>query len=143
MDKYLWQYAIDNDDGEDEDRGNAPSRPHPDRTSGSPAAASADKVAKTPPANKKHKLNEDDIVDVPDDDDVSRLVYPHLCRALCLDDGFDPTDTSVRKSMVALLFELNHIFSTEYELIVRGYGNKPINYVSFRLPTTWYHCCTE
>ncbi len=81
MDKYLWQYAIDKDDGEDEDRGNAsPRRPLPERTSQSPAAASTDKVANTSPANKKCKLNVDKVADVPDDDDG--LVYPHRCQAL-------------------------------------------------------------
>jgi len=132
VDQYLWQYTIDNDDGdEDKDIGTASSRPQPDCTSGSPPAASADKVANTPPANKKRKLNEVlSLTDamVPDDNDVRQL-YPHLCRALGLDDGFDPTDSSVRKSTVALLTEINHLLSTEYELVVRGYGNKNINYV--------------
>ncbi len=80
------------------------------------------------PANKKRKLNEDKVVDVPDDDNVSRS-YPHLCQALGLDDGFDPTDPSIRKSLVALLTKLNCLFSTEYELVIQGYGNKLIHYV--------------
>ena len=71
---------------------------------------------------------------MPDDNDVRQL-YPHLCRALGLDDGFDPTDSSVRKSTVALLTEINHLLSTEYELVVQGYGNKNINYV--RVPQTF------
>ncbi len=116
VDQYLWQYAINNDDGEHRDSGTASSCPQPDCTSGSPPAASADEVANTL-ANKKHKLNEDKVVDVPDDDNVSRL-YPHLCRALGLDDGFDPTNPSVRKSLVALLTKLNRSFSTEYELVI-------------------------
>ena len=70
---------------------------------------------------------------MPDDNNVRQL-YPHLCRALGLDDGFDPTDSSVRKSTVALLTEINRLLSTEYELVVRGYGNKNINYV--RVPQT-------
>jgi hypothetical protein len=116
VDQYLWQYAINNDDGEHKDSGTASSRPQPDCMPGSPLAASADEVANTP-ANKKRKLNEDEVVDVPDDDNVSRL-YPHLCQALGLDDGFDPTNPSVRKSLVALLTELNRLFSTEYELVI-------------------------
>jgi len=129
VDQYLWQYTIDNDDGdEDKDISTASSRPQPDCTSGSPPAASADEVANTPPANKKRKLNEVlSLTDaMPDDNDVRQL-YPHLCRALGLDDGFDPTDSSVRKSMVALLTEINRLLSTEYELVVRGYSNKNIN----------------
>jgi hypothetical protein len=136
VDQYLWQYTIDNDDGdENKDIGTASSRPQPDCTSGSPPAASADEVANTPPANKKRKLNEVlSLTDaMPDDNDVRQL-YPHLCRALGLDDGFDPTDSSVRKSTVALLTEINHLLSTEYELVVQGYGNKNINYV--RVPQT-------
>ena len=120
VDQYLWQYTIDNDDGdENKDIGTASSRPQPDCTSGSPPAASADEVANTPPANKKRKLNEVlSLTDaMPDDNDVRQL-YPHLCRALGLDDGFDPTDSSVRKSTVALLTEINHLLSTEYELVV-------------------------
>jgi hypothetical protein len=72
VDQYLWQYAINNDDGEDKDSGTAAPHPQPDRTLGSPPAASADKVANTP-ANKKRKLNKDKFVVVPDDDNVSRL----------------------------------------------------------------------
>jgi hypothetical protein len=71
---------------------------------------------------------------MPDDNDVRQL-YPHLCRALGLDDRFDQTDSSVQKSTVALLTEINHLLSTEYELVVRGYGNKNINYV--RVPQTF------
>jgi hypothetical protein len=74
---------------------------------------------------------------MPDDNDVRQL-YPHLCRALGLDDGFDPTNSSVRKSMVALLTEINHLLRTKYELVVRGYGNKNINYI--RVPQT---CCDD
>ena len=67
---------------------------------------------------------------------VTMLVvrFPIFCRALGLDDGFDPADQSVRKSIAALLTEINSLFSTEYELVVQGYGNKPINYV--RVPKT-------
>jgi hypothetical protein len=76
VDQYFWQYAINNDDGEDKDSITGSSRPQPNRTSGSPPAASADKVANTP-ANKKRKLNKDEVV-VPDDNNTGRL-YPHLC----------------------------------------------------------------
>jgi len=69
---------------------------------------------------------------MPDDNNVRQL-YSHLCRAFGLDDGFDPTDSSVWKSTVALLTEINHLLSTEYD-VVRGYGNKNINYV--RVPQT-------
>ena len=80
VDQYLWQYTIDNDDGdEDKDIGTASSCPQPDCTSGSPPAASADEVANTPPANKKRKLNGVlSLTDaMPDDNDVRQL-YPHF-----------------------------------------------------------------
>ncbi len=116
VDQYLWQYAMDIDDGEDKDSNTALSRPQPDCMAGSPPAASADKVANTP-ANKKRKLNENKFVVVPDDEDVSWL-YSHLCRALGLNDGFDPTYPSIWKSMVALFTKLNHLFSSKYELVI-------------------------
>jgi hypothetical protein len=90
-------------------------------------------------------LNKDKVV-VPDNNDTGQL-YLHLCQSLGLDeDGFDPTNTSVCKSMVALLTELNHLFSTKYEIVVQGYGNKLIHYVrvlktssddSFRSTKEW------
>jgi hypothetical protein len=124
-----------NDDGdEDKDIGTALSRPQPDCTSGPPPAASADEVANTPPANKKRKLNEVlSLTDaMPDDNDVRQL-YPHLCRALGLDDGFDPIDSSVRKSTVALLTEINRLLSTEYAFPIQFHQNQS----QPALPETW------
>ena len=60
--------------------------------------------------------------------------YPHLSKALGLEDGFDPTDPHVQKSMRGLLTELNDILSTTYELNVSGISNKKISYV--RVPQT-------
>ncbi len=79
------------------------------------------------PAKKKCKLNDDDnvsLTDAPDDNEEVRRLYPHLCSALGLDDGFDPTSPSIQKSMVALLTEIHCLFSTEFELVIRGYGDK-------------------
>jgi hypothetical protein len=59
--------------------------------SGSPPAASADKVANTP-ANKKRKLNKDKVVSLanvsPDDDNVSRLYQLEVTGA-AMDDSDD------------------------------------------------------
>jgi hypothetical protein len=55
--------------------------------------------------------------------------YPHLLKTLGLEDGFDPTDPHVQKSMCGLLAELNDILSTTYELNVSGISNKKISYV--------------
>ena len=49
--------------------------------------------------------------------DMAKL-YPHLVQALGGEDGFDPTNPSVQKSMHCLLAELNHLLSTTYELNV-------------------------
>jgi hypothetical protein len=116
VDQYLWQYAIDNNE-EDEGSDIAKSHPQQNPTLGSTPAASAEVVnTPTTEANKKHRLNDAVLLtDVPDDKEVRRL-NPCLCQALGLDDGFNPTDPSIQKSMVALLTELNRLVSTEYEL---------------------------
>ncbi len=99
--------------------------------------ASAEAVMTTAPAKKKCKLNVDDdisLTDRPDDNEEVRQLYPHLCSALGLDDGFDPTSPSIQKSMVALLTEIHCLFSTEFELVIGGYGNKNIHFI--RVPQT-------
>ncbi len=109
----MWQYAINNDE-EDEGSDIAKSHPQQNLPLGSPPAASAE-VANTPTtaANNDAVL----LTDVPDDNEVRRL-YPHLCQALGLDDGLDPTGPSIQKSIVALLTELNQLVSTEYEVVI-------------------------
>jgi hypothetical protein len=107
----------DNDDSDDNDEVNARS---------------------PPPSNKKRKYNT--ITPGVDDDmaksdmakaksDMAKL-YPHLVRALGVgEDGFDPTNLSVQKSMRSLLSELNDLLSTTYQLDVSGLSNKRISYV--------------
>jgi len=61
--------------------------------------------------------------------------YPHLVPALGVgEDGFDPTNPSVQKSMRSLLSELNDLLSTTYQLDVSGLSNKRISHV--RVPRT-------
>ncbi len=103
---------------------------------GSPPA-SAEVGMTMVPAKKKRKLNDNyDILftDAPGDNEEVGRLYPHLCSALGLDDGFDPTSPSIQKSMVGLLTEIHCYFSNEFELVIRGYGNKNIHYI--RVPQT-------
>ena len=84
-----------------------------------------------PPSNKKRKYNT--ITPGVDDDmaksDMAKL-YPHLVPALGVgEDGFDPTNSSVQKSMRSLLSELNNLLSTTYQLDISGLSNKRILYV--------------
>ena len=60
--------------------------------------------------------------------------YPYLSRALGGEDGFDPTNPSVKRSMRGLLTELNELLSTEYQLDVNRISNNKISYV--RVPRT-------
>ena len=61
--------------------------------------------------------------------------YPHLSRALGAgEEGFDPTNSFVQKSMCSLLSELNNLLSTAYQLDVTGLSNKRLSYV--RVPQT-------
>ncbi len=60
--------------------------------------------------------------------------YPYLSRALGGEDGFDPTNPSLKRSMYGLLTELNKLLSTEYQLDVNGNSNNKISYV--RVPRT-------
>jgi hypothetical protein len=128
--QYLWQYAIDNEE-EEVDKG-SDKELLPEEQQQNIAKTTTTMVSpEQAPAKKKRKLNNDILLTgTPDDKDEVGGLYPHHCQALGLDNnGFDPTDPSIQKSMVALLSELNRIFSTEYELVVRGYVNKKLHYV--------------
>ena len=60
--------------------------------------------------------------------------YPYLSRALGGENGFDPTNPSVNRSMCSLLTELDELLSTEYQLDINGISNKKISYI--RVPRT-------
>ena len=61
--------------------------------------------------------------------DTAKL-YPHLLQALGVgEDGFDPTNPSVQKSVHSLLGELNDLLSTTYQIDVSGLSNKKISYI--------------
>jgi hypothetical protein len=82
-------------------------------------------------SNKKRKYN---TITPGDDEDMAKSkmakLYPHLLWALGVgEDGFNPTNPSVQKSMHSLLSELNDLLSTTYQLDVSGLSNKRILYV--------------
>ena len=110
----------DEDDGEDnEDDSDVDSE---DNATSSPMTS-----------NKKRKYNAVQVMITPGDDDMkanSNMVksYPYLSQALGGEDGFDPTNPSVKRSMRELLKELNKLLSTEYQLDVNGISNNKISY---------------
>jgi hypothetical protein len=55
--------------------------------------------------------------------------YPNLSSALGQEDGFDPTDSTVRKKMWALLAELIDLLSDGYELNIIDSANNSVSYV--------------
>jgi len=82
-------------------------------------------------SNKKRKYNAVMGIIRPGDDDMRANLYmvksyPYLSRALGGEDGFDPTNPSVKRSMCGLL---NELLSTEYQLDINGISNKKISYV--------------
>ncbi len=101
----------DNDD-EDDDKGDDDDSDDDDEVN----------AMSTSPSNKKRKYN---TITPGDDDNIAKSdmakSYPHLVRALGVgEDGFDPTNPSVQKSMRSLLSELNNLLSTTYQLDVSG-----------------------
>jgi hypothetical protein len=63
------------------------------------------------------------------DDVYMDKFHPNLLQALGGEDGFDPTNPSVQKSMRSLLSELNNLLSTMYQLDINGLSNNKISYV--------------
>ncbi len=71
---------------------------------------------------------------MPGDDDMMAKLdmvksYPHLLQALDGEDGFDPLNPSVQKSMRSLMRELNGLLSTTYELNTTDIPNNEISYM--------------
>ena len=68
----------------------------------------------------------------PGDDDMMANLNaakscPYLLRALG-EDGFDPMNPSVKRSMCGLMTEFNELLSTEYHLDINGISNNKISY---------------
>ena len=138
MEQFKWNYVLekeeDNDiDADDEDNKAVVNK---DDDDDSYTDDDDDNVSSTTMSIKKRKY---DIITSSGDNNTSKSdmakSYPHLSHALGGgDDGFDPTDQSVRRSMHSLLRELNDLLSTEYLLDVSGISNHRISYV--RVPRT-------
>jgi hypothetical protein len=138
VEQFKWNYLLekeedDDTDADDEDNAAAIDK---DDDDDSYTDNDDDNVSSTTMSIKKRKY---DIITSSGDGDTSKpdmaKSYPHLSQALGGgDDGFDPVDPSVRRSMHSLLRELNDLLSTEYRLDVSGISNHRISYV--RVPRT-------
>ncbi len=138
MEQFKWNYVLEKEDDDDIDADDEDNKAvvNKDNDDDISTDDDNDNVSSTTMSNKKRKY---DIITLSDDGDMSKLdmakLYPHLLQALGGgDDGFDPNDPSVRRSMNSLLRELNDLLSTEYRLDVSGISNHRISYV--RVPCT-------
>jgi len=137
--QYKWNYILDNnadEDHKDEDDGK-------DKEDNSDVDNEDNPTSSPTTSNKKRKYNAVMGMITPGDDDMmgnSNMAksYPYLSRALGGEDGFDPTNPSVKRSMCGLLTELNKLLSSEYQLDVNGISNNKISYV--RVPRTHSDC---
>ncbi len=146
MDPFIWTYVIEKHmdvkegDSDDDSSNDKDESIEEDKDNDNENTTSSPTKSK----NKKPKYNalgedNDNMYALGDDNDnMDKLdmakLYPHLARALGGEDGFDPTNPSVQKSMHCLLTELNHLLSTTYELNVSDTSNNKISYV--RVPRT-------
>jgi hypothetical protein len=130
MDPFIWTYVIENcidvnkGDSNDNSSNDKDESVVEDKDNDNENASSSPTKSK----NKKPKNNvlgdNNDNMDAlgEDNDNMNNLdmakLYPHLAQALGGEDGFDPTNPSVQKSMHCLLTESNHLLSTTYEVNV-------------------------
>jgi hypothetical protein len=140
MEQFKWNYILEeeeNDKKDDDDEDKEDEDDDDDDDDDSNVDGKGNTSSPTT-SNKKRKYNA--VMVTPGDDDVTQSKsdmaesYPHLSRALGGEDGFDPTNPSVQKSMRSLLNELNCLLSMTYQLDVSGISNKKISYV--RVPRT-------
>ena len=126
VEPFIWNYLVENDmDSKDESLSSSSSL-----LTTTPTITSSSSLHPPAPANKKRKFNEgtsNEVVSSNDD-------YPHLSRALGEEDGFNPTDPTIQKTMRALLAELIDILSTDYELNIIDSANNSVTFV--RIPKT-------
>jgi len=136
-----WNYLLEKEDEDlkDEDDGEDDEDDSEDNEDDSDVDSEDNATSSPTTSNKKRKYNAVQGIILPGDDDMkanSNMAksYPYLSRALGGEEGFDPTNPSVKRSMRGLLTELNELLSTEYQLDVNGISNKKISYV--RVPRT-------
>ena len=136
--QHLWQYSIDNEEEISEDSDAASSPLPPQQQQNILMTVMMTVSSAQAPAKRNPKFNNIGVLtNVPDDKDEVGQLYPHLCQALGLDnDWFGPTDPSIQNSIVVLLTEINCLFSTEYELVISGYGIKNIHYIRVPQPSS-------
>ena len=131
-----WNYLLEKEDEDDEDDKDDGE----DDKDGIDVDKEDNATSSPTTSNKKRKHNTIDVsvMVTPGDDNMVNpdmdKRYPYLSRALGGEDGFDPTNPSVKRSMRELLKELNELLSTEYQLDVNGISNNKISYV--RVPRT-------
>jgi hypothetical protein len=138
VEQFKWNYVLEKEEDDDTDADDEDNEAAIDKDDDDDSYTDDDddNVSSTTMSIKKRKY---DIITSSGDGDTSRpdmaKSYPHLSQALGGgDDGFDPVDPSVRRSMHSLLRELNDLLSTEYRLDVSGISNHRISYV--RVPRT-------
>ena len=136
MEQSKWNYLLEKEDEDGEDGEDDSSE---DDEDGSDVDSEENATSSPTTSNKKRKYSAVQGIITPGDDDMkanSNMAksYPYLSRALGGEDGFDPTNPSVKRSMRELLKELNELLSTEYQLDVNGISNNKISYV--RVPRT-------
>ena len=110
VEQFKWNYVLEKEEDDDIDADDEDNKAVVDKDDDNDIYSGDDdddNVSSTKMSNKKRKY---DIITSSDDGDMSRLdmanLYPHLSQALGGgDDGFDPTDQSVRRSMHNLLRE--------------------------------------
>jgi hypothetical protein len=146
VEPFIWNFIVENDDKDDKDDDkdeedlDQKSTSAPSHSLGSPPAAGTTAISfakSSMSSNKKRKLNKGTSNNDDNNDNDVETMYPHLSHALGGEnDGFDMTNPSVLKSMLALLTELTHIFSTEYKFKVKDIAKvgHEISYV--RVPKT-------
>ncbi len=146
MDSLIWTYVIENhmdvkegdrDDDSSNDKDESIKKDEDDDNENATSSPTKSK-------NKKPKYNmlgdNNDNMDAlgGDNDNMNHLdmakLYPHLVGALGGEDGFNPMNPSVQKSVRCFLTELNHLLNTTYELNVSDTSNNKISYV--RIPCT-------
>jgi hypothetical protein len=138
VEQFKWNYVLEKEEDDDTDADDEDNEAAIDKDDDDDSYTDDDddNVSSTTMSIKKRKY---DIITSSGDGDTSKpdmaKSYPHLSQALGGgDDGFDPVDPSVRRSMHSLLRELNDLLSTEYRLDVSGISNHRISYV--RVPRT-------
>jgi hypothetical protein len=132
----IWDFIVENNkDGNDDDsKDDDNSEDDEDNDDNKNSNIKEDNDACSPTKNnKKRKYSPmmvgPGMVKLGGDDINMDKLDLNLSRALGGDDGFNPTNPSVQKSMRSLLSELNDSLSTKYQLDVNGLSNNKISYV--------------